>query len=59
MNGEFIGHVIAYKPRGSAETKWTEIDLPGNVNESTVSVDKGLVNHGLPGSQGNRHRGIS
>ena len=40
MNGEFIGHVIAYKPRDHAKTEWTKIDLPGNVNESTVSVIK-------------------
>lgn len=38
MNGEFIGHVLSYRPRDRASTQWTRKDLPGNANESTVSA---------------------
>ncbi|KAF0287130.1 Tyrosine-protein phosphatase 99A [Amphibalanus amphitrite] len=43
MNGEFIGHVLAYKPRDQAETEWITIDLPGNANESTMYVIENLT----------------
>ncbi|XP_037071041.1 tyrosine-protein phosphatase 99A-like [Pollicipes pollicipes] len=43
MNGEFIGHVIAYRPRDQDGVEWTTIDLPGNVNETTSYIIEGLT----------------
>ena len=36
MNGEFIGYRMSVRPRDKVTAEWTRIDLPGNVNESTV-----------------------
>ncbi|XP_037086736.1 neuronal cell adhesion molecule-like, partial [Pollicipes pollicipes] len=43
MNGEFIGHVISYRPRDRPTAEWSKIDLSGNANETTSYVIEGLT----------------
>ena len=50
MNGEFIGHVLSYRPRDQTDAEWTLADLPGNANETTVRA------RGSWGSQTTRMR---
>lgn len=44
MHGEFIGHVLSYRPREKAGVQWDVVDLPGNDNDTTVSAGwRGIV----------------
>ncbi|XP_043193040.1 tyrosine-protein phosphatase 99A-like [Amphibalanus amphitrite] len=43
MNGEFIGHVLSYRPRDQTDAEWTLADLSGNANETTSYEIEGLT----------------